>query len=1092
MEYTRKNKSLKSLLSDLNRRKNTVDFINTLIKSANIFAGWLLLLHLADWIFILPATVRIVLSVVTLTALPVFLVYLSISLLRRADYRKISCDIEKAVPELKQEISTAVQFSFRLGNRENYSTLLIERLISRAEEKLGNIDPDDILKINIFPFGKIVSAGLVLIILLILFSPYQLIISFQRYTSPRGVVGKWLESDILPGDCRIAKGSDLEINVSFKGSSRRAKIEWQNNDGKTRTQSLSLNQGRLGGMIPAIQSELKYRILLGRKQSPRYLVKCHTPLLLSDIKIKIVPPSYTKLFPYSLENQGNITALRGSRAYLTARSTLPLKEAELTLEATGKRPIALDQDSLLSAEFMVTGQECYSLWGRTAAGDTFVNSDRYQINCLNDEFPIIELTYPENEIMLGEDMTVNVNGLADDDFGLTAIRLGFLYHEATKKTDIIACREKPKDTAFSYIWQLGELPILPGDSVVYWLEATDNDAVSGPKTGRSKKQIIRIPTIEDIYRSLVQADSGFMEEVEATQFSHDQLKQEIDRLAQSIKESRKIDWRQQAAAEDVLQKQQELLKQLEKAMEQAAESIKDRQSKWSFDQETMEKLAQLRELFDQVATDQMRQDMEKLKQSLGKLDKQEVSRALENLKLSQEDFKRQLDQTMAMLKELQQEQQMEKLDRQINDIIKRQSELKERTERSSRGQENKKLSAEQEQLAQELGSISQDMEKMAAELSQTDKEASEQLKKNFEQLSHEQTGQKMESAAQSLSENDNSQAADLQKQVLSELSTMSSGMQSARNSMRRSRNQAAAKAVQQKAKDLIDLSKQQEGLNLSSTSASGNSNDLANQQQIIKRQAARLQQELDNMSRNNMMLSPLSQQQLQEAIRQMAQAGQAFYEGNTGNAQKGGQKALAALNSAALSLMEGSGSSSGGSGDMIQDLSGLSQQQQAVNEGTGDLMPLPGDGQPRLSQKDRSLMSRLAAQQEAVRQGMEGFNQRYAGRQDKTGRLDDLAEEIKRVVEDLKNQQVSRETIERQEKILTRMLDAQQSLQERDFSRKRKAETGRLPENVYRPPNIDRGKWTPQGLPAWRNWRQEYYPQEYQEVLEEYFKSLGQ
>jgi len=402
------------------------------------------------------------------------------------------------------------------------------------------------------------------------------------------------------------------------------------------------------------------------------------------------------------------------------------------------------------------------------------------------------------------------------------------------------------------------------------------------------------------------------------------------------------------------------------------------------------------------------------------------------------------------------------------------------------------LSAQQKGLAEDLKKISGEMQELARELKEPNREASQKLSESADRLQQKQTGRKMEKASQSLSQNENSQAADLQKQVLSELSMVSSGMQSARSSMRQAKNKAAAKAVRQRARDLLDLSRQQESLNQIGTDAAADRNDLANQQQIIRRQAERIRQELDNMARNNMLLSPRSQQMMQEASRQMDQAAQAHSEGRGDQAQKGGQKALAALNGAAISLMESSSGQGGGSGDMMQDLAGLSGQQQSINEGTSSTLPLPQEGGGQMSQQARSQMSRLAARQEAVRQGMEEFNQKYGGRRDKTGRMDDLVEEMKQVIEDLKKQQVSRQTIERQEKILTRMLDAQQSLKERDFSKQRQAESGRLPENGYLPPRTDKGKWTPQGLPAWKNWRQEYYPLEYKEILEEYFRSLGQ
>ena len=1089
MDQRRDNIDLKTTLQGIFRRQRFISTINILIASLYIGLGWLLLLHLADWILILPSSIRLILSVVTVLALPVLAIYLLITFLRQPDCRKIAANIENARPELKQEISTAVQFGLGEENRENYSQQLIADLIQRAGEKLKDIQGGSLFPVKALPFGKPVVYLLISLTLISMIRPGELMISLERYLSPNGVIGNWDGIGISPGDARVAKGSEILVNVVNSGRTS-GRVEWR---GAVRgSASLSVNDGKLAASIREIDYSLTYRILLGRRQSRFYRIDCYTPLLLSDIRIKITPPKYTGFQVRQTENQGDITAIRGSRVDLTAVSSLPLDAAGLTFERSGQKEVAISEGRQLSGSFYIGKSESYRLWGRTAQGDTFVNPAAYGITCLEDEPPVIEITSPDGEVMLGDDMKVLIKGLAGDDFGLSAVRLGYISRDREQRQDINRWQKCPEDAVVDYAWDIGRLDVLPGDSVAYWLEALDNDAMSEPKLGRSRVQVLRVPTIEDIYRSMAQADSAVMEEIGQTEETRSQLNQEIDKLAQSLKEARKIDWQQQAATEQVLKKQQELADRLEKAMEQAAEDLAQRENKWSFDQETMEKLAQLRELFDQVATDQMRQDMERLRQALDKLDKQEVSRALDNLKLSQEDFKRQLDQTMELLKELRQERQMEKLERQLQDMTQRQKDLKERTEGRPDDNLNKRLSAEQKQLADDLKKLASEMQDLANDLRESNREASQKLGENTDRLQQKQTGRKMEKASQSLSQNNSSQTADLQKQVLSELSMISAGMQSARSSMRQAKNKAAARAVQQRARDLLDLSRQQESLNQSGTDAAADRNDLANQQQIIRRQAERIRQELDNMARNNMLLSPRSQQMMQEASRQMGQAAQAHSEGRGDQAQKGGQKALASLNGAAISLMESSSGQGGGSGDMMQDLSGLSGQQQSINEGTSSMLSMPQEGGGQMSQEARSRMSRLAAQQEAVRQGMEEFGQKYGGRRDKAGRLDNLAEEMKQVIEDLKKQKVSRQTIERQEKILTRMLDAQQSLKERDFSKERKAESGRLPENNFRPSNANKGKWNQQGLPAWNSWRQEYYPLEYKEILEEYFRLLGQ
>ena len=61
-------------------------------------------------------------------------------------------------------------------------------------------------------------------------------------------------------------------------------------------------------------------------------------------------------------------------------------------------------------------------------------------------------------------------------------------------------------------------------------------------------------------------------------------------------------------------------------------------------------------------------------------------------------------------------------------------------------------------------------------------------------------------------------------------------------------------------------------------------------------------------------------------------------------------------------------------------------------------------------------------------------------RRDVLGRLDEMGEEMDKVVDDLRNQKLDRKVLERQQRILSRLLDAQKSVREREYSRKRMAE----------------------------------------------------
>jgi hypothetical protein len=107
------------------------------------------------------------------------------------------------------------------------------------------------------------------------------------------------------------------------------------------------------------------------------------------------------------------------------------------------------------------------------------------------------------------------------------------------------------------------------------------------------------------------------------------------------------------------------------------------------------------------------------------------------------------------------------------------------------------------------------------------------------------------------------------------------------------------------------------------------------------------------------------------------------------------------------------------------------------------------------------------------------------------GRLDKLAEEMKRVVEAMEHSEVSEETRERQRRIYTRMLDFQHSLEKQDFKDQRKARFG---DDILRasPDQLDetRGLTDEEYERLMTRFQEEGYPPEYEDVIREYFRAL--
>ena len=131
-----------------------------------------------------------------------------------------------------------------------------------------------------------------------------------------------------------------------------------------------------------------------------------------------------------------------------------------------------------------------------------------------------------------------------------------------------------------------------------------------------------------------------------------------------------------------------------------------------------------------------------------------------------------------------------------------------------------------------------------------------------------------------------------------------------------------------------------------------------------------------------------------------------------------------------LEEMQNSESTSGFD-KFMESLEEISKQQGGINQGTLQL------GQLGMMQQQQ-LMEELQKQQNALKEKLSDLLGNNPG-QDPGGGLHQTQDEMEEIIKDFKNKNVTTKTIERQERILSRMLDSQKSLQQKDYNNKRDA-----------------------------------------------------
>jgi chromosome segregation ATPase len=123
----------------------------------------------------------------------------------------------------------------------------------------------------------------------------------------------------------------------------------------------------------------------------------------------------------------------------------------------------------------------------------------------------------------------------------------------------------------------------------------------------------------------------------------------------------------------------------------------------------------------------------------------------------------------------------------------------------------------------------------------------------------------------------------------------------------------------------------------------------------------------------------------------------------------------------------------GDKNDGEQQIPGLSEMQKKLNQQIRELSQSGKSGR-ELSEE----LAKLAAEQERIRKALEEAGKKYGGEQ---GEMDKMMQQMEDTEMDLVNKKLSRQMQQRQQQILTRMLEAEKAMRERELDSKREAKS---------------------------------------------------
>ncbi len=909
--------SLQYLTDKLNKLRsfmmlNHVGFGLTLIFSA--LAIFLFVGFLFNITFFLTPTFRIIfVSLAAIVIVALLARTIIWKFVTRPSTEAVALQVEKTNPELQDRLIASLQLERNLQeNREGFSTEMIQAIISQSESMCRGIDFNKTVDKKPLRRGLRYFATSVLLILIpAVLAPGAFNESVYLFSHPTVDIPRNLSYslDVLPKNAEVAKFTNIKIQALLRGKSlpAAATLYWQYEDGPVKSEELA-KEADLGGIgahlnladtlkfayeFREVKKSFDYWVTAGEIKSPVYTVTAVDKPRVIGVKLTYMYPNYTGLEPLVVdENDGNISALKGTHVKIEASVNKPVMFATLVMSdgKTDKLDIVKQK---LSGGLTVADNGTYHIAVRDDIGNDNPDPIEYRIESIADLPPEVDLYSPGVPVELGDDMSLKLGFKLFDDFGFSSVNLVYRIFTVPgetfeKKISIPFDRKAGRSFEMAYPWDMSNIGLEPGGWVEYYIEAFDNDAISGPKRGVSQTLTARLPSLNEQLSFLDAESDSQITDLEKLKTAQEELQQKTEKLQEELQSNKDLTWEKKQDIQKSIQAQQNILD----AMKQTGDRLQQMQDKMEKNDmtslEILQKLEEIRKLFDQVATPEMKDAMKKLQEQMDKMSPEELQKAAEQMKLSQDELKQRLERTIALLKMLQLQQKMENMMRQLADMIKQQENINKQAENSSQNQ-LPQLSPKQDQNKQAFDNFQRDSKELEQMLAEQKLDQNEAAQKFTESPKNSKAGEKMAAASQSMTAQNKQQSQQKGEAALDDLKAMQKEMENQKNAFSSSMGQQSAEKMKDAANDALYVSDQQEKVYDQTEQADPSSQQLqqyAAEQQALQKTLQTLDLKLRDISKESPFYSQSIGKFMQQAQDAMEQSSQGLMERNATNAQR--------------------------------------------------------------------------------------------------------------------------------------------------------------------------------------------------------------
>ena len=854
----------------------------------------------------------------------------------------------------------------------------------------------------------------------------------------------------------IRRGGTVTATITVPGA-RRVTL-WTRGPGEPwKPMLLALDaEGSIVQHVGPIESDLYLRAASGGRSSGEVKINVALPAFLADLALTARFPSYLGRSDEPLLVGPEVIPLPAGTAVITnGTASVPLAAAAWTLESRAEKLRA--NGTSIDGRFTPGASGTWRLQALTADGAPLEGaSPELHLVIVPDSAPVVTVPVPGRDTTLPISLHQQLVADVRDDHGISRLsivswrvsRTGRISQPVRDSVDVSGVGDRAIVQTRLDAENRG---LLPGDTLRFYVEALDNAPT--PHVGRSPEIALRLPSMEELRaearaaaRDVASAaDSAVAAQRELSDRTRDlaaERSREADGRAGTRANARNdrqsagsMSFQATQRAEEIARDQAAMSERVQELAQAVDEIARAAKAAGIDDSAFQNRLREVQDLLQRALTPELEQRLRELQDALAKLDPEATRQALQRLAEAQQQLKRELERSEELFKRAALEGELASLAKDAEDLQRRQSEWT----RDDAQRPDSAAAASERDLASATDSLTRGVER-----------AGETVPLQRSEAAARRAQRAMQEAAGAASRSDARTARRSGQEAADSLAQLPDELRHRRDSLTTAWKQETLDALNRALAETAALAQRQQeiadGLRDGQVGA-----NTRGRQAAVEEGTHAIEQEIGAAAGRHALVSPqleaalgYAQNQMKEAREQLEQA-----DPNAATAAPFAEQALDALNATAHALVrtaqQVAGAQSGsGFQEAIEQLARMAQEQQGMNGEAQGLMPMMGLGGDAVMQRVRELAARqrqLAEQLERLRAGGDAS---AAGA---------LAQEARELARQLEAGQLDQRTIQRQQGLYRKLLDAGRSLSgdEPDENKKRTSRSATDADSVHIP-----------------------------------------